>query len=108
MTQSPFWLGLRGAIPGIEVGTAVLLPALRNPVVLAQQLATVDQLAEGRLIVGAGIAPDTPGVRAEFAAAGVPFDGRVGRYMEGVRLCRELWDTLYECNTRFMCTCITI
>ena len=51
--------GVAGAIPGIEVGTAVLLPALRNPVVLAQQLATVDQLAEGRLIVGAGIAPDT-------------------------------------------------
>ena len=83
--------GVAGAIPGIEVGTAVLLPALRNPVVLAQQLATVDQLAEGRLIVGAGIAPDTPGVRAEFAAAGVPFDGRVGRYMEGIRLCRALW-----------------
>lgn len=83
--------GVAGAIPGIDVGTAVLLPALRNPVVLAQQLATVDQLAEGRLIVGAGIAPDTPAVRREFAAAGVPFEGRVGRYMEGIRLCRALW-----------------
>ena len=83
--------GVAGAIPEIVVGTAVLLPALRNPVVLAQQLATVDQISEGRLIVGAGIAPDTPAVRHEFAAAGVPFDRRVGRYMEGIRLCRALW-----------------
>ena len=52
--------GVAGAIPHVEVGTAVLLPALRNPVVLAQQLATLDQIAEGKLIVGAGIAPDTP------------------------------------------------
>ena len=83
--------GVAGAIREIELGTAVLLPALRNPVVLAQQLATLDQLTEGRLIVGAGIAPDSPAVRAEFTAAGIPFEGRVGRYMEGIRLCRALW-----------------
>ena len=83
--------GVAGAIREIELGTAVLLPALRNPVVLAQQLATLDQLTEGRLIVGAGIAPDSPAVRAEFTAAGTPFEGRVGRYMEGIRLCRALW-----------------
>lgn len=83
--------GVAGAVPGIELGTAVLLAALRNPVVLAQQLATVDQLSEGRLIVGVGIAGDNPAIRAEFAAAGVPFEGRVGRLLEGMRLCRALW-----------------
>ena len=83
--------GVAGAIREIELGTAVLLPALRNPVVLAQQLATLDQLTEGRLIVGAGIAPDSPAVRAEFTAAGTPFEGRVGRYMDGISLCRALW-----------------
>jgi alkanesulfonate monooxygenase SsuD/methylene tetrahydromethanopterin reductase-like flavin-dependent oxidoreductase (luciferase family) len=30
-------------------------------------------------------------VRAEFTAAGVPFEKRVGRMMEGLRLCRALW-----------------
>lgn len=80
-----------GAVPDVQVGTAVLLPALRNPVVLAQQLATIDQVSAGRLVVGAGIAADTPGIRAEFAAAGVPFEARVGRLMEGFRLCRALW-----------------
>ena len=79
------------AVDDVDIGTAVLLPALRNPVVLAHQLATIDQISNGRLIVGAGIAADLPTVRAEFAAAGVPFDGRVGRMMESFRLMKALW-----------------
>src|ERR1700694_795828 len=75
----------------VQLGTAVFLPALRNPVVLAHQLATLDQISEGRLVLGAGIASDVPNIRAEFVAAGVPFEGRVGRMMEGLRLCRALW-----------------
>jgi alkanesulfonate monooxygenase SsuD/methylene tetrahydromethanopterin reductase-like flavin-dependent oxidoreductase (luciferase family) len=74
-----------------ELGTAVLLPALRNPVVLAQQIATLDQIAAGRIILGVGIASDVPNIRAEFTAAGVPFEKRVGRLLEGLRLSRELW-----------------
>jgi len=74
-----------------ELGTAVLLPALRNPVVMAHQVATLDQVSEGRLILGVGIAADVPNIRAEFTAAGVPFEKRVGRMLEGLRLCRALW-----------------
>jgi alkanesulfonate monooxygenase SsuD/methylene tetrahydromethanopterin reductase-like flavin-dependent oxidoreductase (luciferase family) len=74
-----------------ELGTAVLLPALRNPVVLAHQIATLDQICEGRFILGVGIASDVPNIRAEFVACGVPFEKRVGRMLEGLRLCRELW-----------------
>ena len=75
----------------VQLGTAVFLPALRNPVVLAHQLATLDQISEGRLVLGVGIASDVPNIRAEFVAAGVPFAGRVGRMMEGLRLARALW-----------------
>ena len=78
-------------VPRVELGTAVLLPALRNPVLLAHQVATLDRIAEGRLILGVGIARDVPDIRAEFMAAGVPFEKRVGRLLEGLRLCRELW-----------------
>jgi alkanesulfonate monooxygenase SsuD/methylene tetrahydromethanopterin reductase-like flavin-dependent oxidoreductase (luciferase family) len=74
-----------------ELGTAVLLPALRNPVVLAHAVATLDQIAEGRFILGVGIASDVPNIRAEFVACGVPFEKRVGRMLEGLRLARELW-----------------
>jgi alkanesulfonate monooxygenase SsuD/methylene tetrahydromethanopterin reductase-like flavin-dependent oxidoreductase (luciferase family) len=80
-----------GRLPGVTVGTAVLLPALRNPVILAHQVATLDQLSEGRLILGVGFAADLPNIRAEFAAAGVPFEHRIGRMMEGLRLCKALW-----------------
>ncbi len=75
----------------IELGTAVLLPALRNPVVLAHQVATLDRISEGRLILGVGIASDVPNIRAEFEAAGVPFDKRVGTLVEGTALARALW-----------------
>ena len=73
----------------VELGTAVLLPALRNPVLLAHQVATLDQVG-GPAILGVGIAPDGR-LRAEFAAAGVPFEKRVGRMLEGLRLCAALW-----------------
>jgi alkanesulfonate monooxygenase SsuD/methylene tetrahydromethanopterin reductase-like flavin-dependent oxidoreductase (luciferase family) len=83
--------GVAGRVPRIGIGTAVLLPALRNPVVLAHQVATIDQISEGRLILGVGFAQDVPNIRAEFAAAGVPFEKRIGRMMEGLRLCKALW-----------------
>ena len=74
-----------------ELGTAVLLPALRNPVLLAHQAATLDRLSEGRLILGIGIAADTPAVHRDFEATGVPFDKRVARMNEVARVCRALW-----------------
>jgi len=77
--------------PGMQVGTAILLPVLRNPVLLAQQLATLDQISSGRLILGVGIGADNPAIRAEFVAAGVPFERRLGRTLEALRLCRALW-----------------
>jgi alkanesulfonate monooxygenase SsuD/methylene tetrahydromethanopterin reductase-like flavin-dependent oxidoreductase (luciferase family) len=73
------------------VGTAILMPVLRNPVVLAQQVATIDQISGGRFVLGVGIGADNPAVRKEFLAAGVPFEDRLGRTLEGLRLCRALW-----------------
>jgi alkanesulfonate monooxygenase SsuD/methylene tetrahydromethanopterin reductase-like flavin-dependent oxidoreductase (luciferase family) len=74
-----------------RVGTAVLLPALRHPLVLAHLVATVDRLAEGRLRLGVGIAPDSPAVRREFESAGMSFAQRVGRLEESLAICRALW-----------------
>jgi len=75
----------------VRLGTGVLLPALRNPVVLAHVVGTLDRIAEGRVILGVGIAADTPAIRREFAATGVPWDKRVGRFLETLAICRALW-----------------
>jgi probable F420-dependent oxidoreductase len=75
----------------VRLGTGVLLPALRNPVVLAHIVGTLDRVAEGRVILGVGIATDTPAIRKEFTAVGVPFERRVGRVLETLEICRALW-----------------
>src|SRR5438445_9842359 len=75
----------------VRLGTAVLLPALRNPVVLAHVIGTLDRVAEGRVILGVGIAADTPAIRKEFEAVGVPFERRVGRFLETIEICQALW-----------------
>src|SRR5262249_26901620 len=64
--HEPFTLlaAVAARVPRVEIGTAVLLPALRNPVLLAHQVATLDQVAEGRFIFGVGIAADVPNIRA--------------------------------------------
>ncbi len=77
--------------PQLAIGTAVLLPMLRNPVVLAHQVATLDRIADGKLILGVGFASDRPNIRAEFVAAGVAFERRIGLMLEGLRLCKALW-----------------
>ena len=75
----------------VRLGTGVLLPALRNPVVLAHLVGTVDRISEGRVILGAGFAADMPAIRKEFAACGVPFERRIGRFVETLEICRALW-----------------
>ncbi|MBF6210382.1 LLM class flavin-dependent oxidoreductase [Nocardia puris] len=75
------------------LGTAVLLPALRHPILLAHQLATLDRLSEGRLIAGMGIGFPTPGTRAQYAAMGIDFRTRADRLAETIDILRHLWSS---------------
>jgi probable F420-dependent oxidoreductase len=75
----------------VKLGTGVLLPALRQPVVLAHVVGTLDRISEGRVLLGVGIATDGAAIRKEFAAVGVPFERRVGRVLETIEICRALW-----------------
>lgn len=75
----------------VKLGTAVLLSALRHPVVLANEAANLDLLSDGRLILGLGIATRAPATEREFAACGVPFNRRIGLFEEGVEIMRRLW-----------------
>ena len=69
----------------------MLLPALRHPVVLANELANLDLLCNGRLILGLGIAGNNSSIEREFTACGVDFRHRIGIFEEGVALMRRLW-----------------
>jgi probable F420-dependent oxidoreductase len=88
-------LTLLAAVAGrtrrVKLGTGVLLPALRPPVVLAHIVGTLDRVAEGRVILGVGFAGDAPAIRKEFEAIGIPFERRVGRFLETLEICRALW-----------------
>lgn len=75
----------------ITLGTAVLLPALRHPILLAHQLATLDRLADGRLIVGVGGGFPNRGTKDQFTALGVAFARRVSRLEESIEAMRRLW-----------------
>ena len=71
----------------VEFGTAVMLAALRHPVVLAKQLASIDALSGGRLVAGFGAG----WMREEFDALGVPFESRGRRLDEWIDVCRSVW-----------------
>lgn len=75
----------------VTLGTAVLLPALRHPILLAHQLATVDRLAGGRLVAGMGGGFPHPNTEAQFAAVQVSFHDRISRMAEAVDVLRLLW-----------------
>jgi probable F420-dependent oxidoreductase len=83
--------GLASATRRVTLATGVLLAALRQPVLLAHTLATLDQLSGGRLVVGLGYAFNAPETERQFAAAGVPFAGRIGRLTETITVLRALW-----------------
>lgn len=71
----------------VGLGTSVLVLPLRRPVVVAKQLATVDVLSAGRLILGVG-AGWLPG---EFDACGVPFAQRGDLTDEAIDVLRTCW-----------------
>ena len=75
----------------VQLGTAVLLPVLRHPVVLANEVASLDLIANGRLILGVGIGGNNSTVAQEFAACGVSIAHRVGLFEETITLMRRLW-----------------
>lgn len=73
--------------PGTRLVTQIMIAPLYHPVMLAEELATLDVVTEGRLVFGGGI-----GYRPEeFAHLGVPFKERAGRMDEILELLPRLW-----------------
>jgi alkanesulfonate monooxygenase SsuD/methylene tetrahydromethanopterin reductase-like flavin-dependent oxidoreductase (luciferase family) len=89
----PFTLlgAVAGATTTIGLGTAALIPALRHPLHTAHAIATLDQVAPGRLTVAVGAGFPYDATRAEFAAFSVPFTARNQRLDRTVARWRSHW-----------------
>lgn len=77
---------LAGVTRRVELGTLVICTAFRSPALLAKMAATVDEISDGRLILGLGAGYMEP----EFRAFGLPYDHRVGRFEEALTIIRTL------------------
>ena len=75
----------------IKIGTVPLIMALRNPLLLAHTLATLDVISAGRIIIGASAAPQYQYAQREFEACGVSYHERAGRLDETIQVVRRLW-----------------
>jgi alkanesulfonate monooxygenase SsuD/methylene tetrahydromethanopterin reductase-like flavin-dependent oxidoreductase (luciferase family) len=83
---SPIMGYLANLSGGMRMGTAVLLLPMLNPVLLAEEAATIDHLTDGKFVLGVGL-----GYRdGEFAAMGIERKSRVPRFREYVQAMRLL------------------
>ena len=74
----------------VELGTLVSPIGFRNPALLAKMVATLDQITDGRVIVGLG----SGWFAQEFAGYGIdfpPVQDRLAQLDEGIELMRRMW-----------------
>ena len=71
----------------IKIGSGVIQLPQHDPMVLAKELASIDTLSKGRLLVGVGIGY----VPGEYEALGIPFNERGARMNEYIDVLREIW-----------------
>ena len=83
--------GLAARTEKIRLGAVPMLAALRNPVLLAHALATIDVISKGRVIIGVSVGPTRDYIQRQFAAWGVPPQEKAGRLSECIEIMRRLW-----------------
>ena len=82
------WLAyVAAATERIKLATGILILPQRNPAITAKEVATIDALSGGRVILGLGVG----WLEEEFTALGVPFADRGTRHDDYVEAMRALW-----------------
>jgi probable F420-dependent oxidoreductase len=82
------WLTYLGAVTTrLTLATGILILPQRNPLVLAKECATLDQLTGGRFVLGIGAG----WLAEEFDALGIPFDDRGRRTDDHIGALRAAW-----------------
>ncbi|MDG6916003.1 MAG: TIGR03619 family F420-dependent LLM class oxidoreductase [Nitrososphaerota archaeon] len=72
----------------VKLGVSSLIVAMRNPVIVAKQLATIDNLSSGRVMLAVGAGWN----EKEFSNLGASFHDRGRRVDESIKLIRALWN----------------
>jgi len=80
-------LSVLSTVTNLKIGTSVLILPLRNPATVAKQIATLDVLTGGRLILGVGIGWN----QKEFEVCGVKMEERAERFEEMLKIIKTLW-----------------
>jgi len=82
------WLAhLAGLTSTVKLATGITILPQRNPLVTAKEVATLDRLSGGRVLLGVGAG----WLKEEFEAIGVPFERRGDRLDEHIEAMRALW-----------------
>ena len=76
-----------GFTENVYLGTSILLAPLRNPFVVGKQIATLDSLSKGRLLLGVGIGWN----KSEFEIIGKNFEKRVSETSNCILIWKRLW-----------------
>ena len=82
------WAAVLASTERVQVGTAVMLAALRHPVMLAQSMSTLDCMFPGRVLPGLGVGRTD--LKFEFETIGVPLGERARRFSETVEILKLL------------------
>ena len=82
------WMAYVAAVTSrINLATGIMILPQHSPVVAAKQIATLDHMSGGRVLLGIGVG----WLKEEFDAIGVPFEHRGARTDEYMQALRELW-----------------
>ena len=76
----------------VQLGSSILLVPLREPLVLAKQIATLDSLSNGRVMIGIGIGWN----KKEFDLLGYDFKNRTKTIAENIGIMRKMWAGEYS------------
>lgn len=87
---------LAGQTNSIKFGISTLVLPIRNPIIIAKQIATLDYLTKGRIVMTFGAGWN----EKEFGFLGENYKKRGSKLREGLQILRKLWsgETLFEGN----------
>jgi len=83
----PYLTHLHASAPSMTAVTGIMLLSMANPVDVAEQLATLDVVTDGKSVFGVGLGYS----EREFRAFGVDSKTKVARFEKGLELIKALW-----------------